>query len=97
MTLSSFGPRGLYDAKYGTMSPPSMDRLYTLGVAASIEADESELSCHSHSHSPRLTPSCLPLQEFVGCSHFFCLGHDAIAEIKTAREKEAEDLQEIER
>ena len=26
-----------------TLSPPSMDRLYTLGVAASIEADESEL------------------------------------------------------
>ena len=29
--------------------PPSMDRLYTLGVAASIEAVESEQSCHSHS------------------------------------------------
>ena len=39
MTMSSFGPRSLYDAKYGTMSPPSMDRLYTLGVTASIEAD----------------------------------------------------------
>ena len=63
MTLSSFGPRGLYDAKYGTMSPPSMDRLYTLGVAASIEADESELSCHSHSHS-LLPPKVIYFTQF---------------------------------
>ena len=34
------------------LSPPSMNSLYTLGAAASIEAIESEQSCHFHSHSP---------------------------------------------
>ena len=41
---SMLRPRSLYDAKYGTLSPPSMDRLYTLGAAASIEDVESEQS-----------------------------------------------------
>ena len=37
---------------YGTLSPLSMNRLYTLGAAASIEAVESEQRCHSHSRGP---------------------------------------------
>ena len=34
---------------YGTWFSPSIKSLYTPFVAASIEADVSELSCHSHS------------------------------------------------
>ena len=51
ITLSSFGPRSLYDTTYGTLSPPSMNLLYTLGAAASMENVEFEQSCHSHFHS----------------------------------------------
>ena len=34
------------------MSPPSMELTNHPGAAASIDADEFELICHSHSHSP---------------------------------------------
>ena len=33
------------------MTLTTVNSLYTLGATASIDADESELSCHSHSHS----------------------------------------------
>ena len=49
MNNAMLRPRSLYDAKYGTLSPSSMDRLYSLGAAASIEAVESEQSSNSHS------------------------------------------------
>ena len=39
----------MYDLTFGTLSPPTMNSLYTLGAAASIDAVESELSCYSHS------------------------------------------------
>ena len=35
----------------GIYSQPTLNTLYTPGAAASIDADEFELSCHSHSPS----------------------------------------------
>ena len=48
----------LKSATYGTLSPPSMNRLYTLGAAASIVAVESEQSSHSHSYKWYIANVC---------------------------------------
>ena len=61
---------GLVVTAYGTMSPPSMELTNHPGAAASIDADEFELICHSHSQ-----PLLLQLTRFVGMLEFVAFGN----------------------